>query len=533
MSKYNFPLELDGNNAPKLIAEQVKENSIVLELGPANGRLTQYLTKAKGCTVDIVEIDAEAGADAAKFARQCCLGSRDGNLESSAWFERLCDERYDAVIIADVLEHLRDPKRVLQLAKKLLKDGGRIWISVPNLAHNSVLINLINDRFYYNDVGLLDSTHIHFFGYYSLVDMIHEAGLFVEKQRAVYSRVAENEICATYDELDPLLLPGIKKRLGGNIYQFVFCLSLREDAEKQKPKLELVEGICEASEWEAVCYVYEQGDSEFQEEKSVKIPLMPGVNELEFNLCGFQNIEKLRFDPLNYPCMLRVREAWLSDCATEIVPQNGVRLSDGWMVFDDVDPVTYVKIPDGSFNKLRICCEYYVADPFAFQHLRKMAVEKDAELSRQSGWIEQLRHEGSEKDAMLAKQSVWIKELQKEANEKDAELAKQSGWIEQLRHEGSEKDAVLAKQSGWIEELQKEANEKDMELVRRSENIELLRTKNEEKDSEIKRQTNIVDGLKAELEEKNALIERLRKIENSVFGKLYHFFYKNKGKRNL
>ena len=58
MGKYDFDLDIFGNNTISWIAKSVDICSSVLEFGPANGRLTKYLTEQKKCKVDIVEIDS-------------------------------------------------------------------------------------------------------------------------------------------------------------------------------------------------------------------------------------------------------------------------------------------------------------------------------------------------------------------------------------------------------------------------------------------------------------------------------------------
>ena len=64
----------------------------------------------------------------------------DGNLNTDTWYHNLQPEKYDYVISLDVLEHLENPEHVLQNLKKLLKESGKILLSVPNLAHNAVIL---------------------------------------------------------------------------------------------------------------------------------------------------------------------------------------------------------------------------------------------------------------------------------------------------------------------------------------------------------------------------------------------------------
>lgn len=88
--------------------------------------------------------------------------------------------KFDLVIFGDVLEHLRDPLRMLKKCHARMNNGGIVVTSIPNLMHFSVMRQLISGRFHYENDGLLDRTHIHFFTYYEILIMFKEAGFNVE-----------------------------------------------------------------------------------------------------------------------------------------------------------------------------------------------------------------------------------------------------------------------------------------------------------------------------------------------------------------
>jgi len=87
--------------------------------------------------------------------------------------------RYDAVIFGDVLEHMRNPQAVLQKLSALLKPGGKILISLPNVANIWVRINLLLGRFNYSRVGILDETHLRFFTLKTAKQLAVDSGLDV------------------------------------------------------------------------------------------------------------------------------------------------------------------------------------------------------------------------------------------------------------------------------------------------------------------------------------------------------------------
>ena len=84
---------------------------------------------------------------------------------------------FDCMIFGDVLEHLRDPARLLRVLRPALAPGGAIVCSVPNVKHWSVIMPLlVQDRWEYRDSGLLDRTHVHFFTLEELGRMLTECG---------------------------------------------------------------------------------------------------------------------------------------------------------------------------------------------------------------------------------------------------------------------------------------------------------------------------------------------------------------------
>lgn len=154
------------------VIEIVGRNKIVLELGSSSGYMTKVL-KENGCRVDIVEIDKDDAKKAKKFARNAFVGS----LEDDRVFERITGE-YDAIVMADVLEHIKDPQNLLNKIKNnLKKKKGKLVVSIPNIACWSMRRDLFfKGSFDYQDRGLLDRTHLRFYTYYSIQQLLINSG---------------------------------------------------------------------------------------------------------------------------------------------------------------------------------------------------------------------------------------------------------------------------------------------------------------------------------------------------------------------
>ena len=90
---------------------------------------------------------------------------------------------FDVILFSDILEHIYDPVTVLRSHLKLLKPGGYVLISLPNVAIWNVRLELLFGRFRYQDTGTLDRTHIRFFTRRSFRELLASCGLEVARSR--------------------------------------------------------------------------------------------------------------------------------------------------------------------------------------------------------------------------------------------------------------------------------------------------------------------------------------------------------------
>jgi SAM-dependent methyltransferase len=102
------------------------------------------------------------------------------DVESDASCERaLGAKRFDLILFGDVLEHTREPARVLGRLLRHLDDEGRVIVSLPNVAAWTVRLALLRGRFDYEASGILDRTHLRFFTRQTAVRLVEDAGLEV------------------------------------------------------------------------------------------------------------------------------------------------------------------------------------------------------------------------------------------------------------------------------------------------------------------------------------------------------------------
>jgi SAM-dependent methyltransferase len=141
----------------------------VLDVGCGTGQLGRLL-RGRGHHVTGVELIAEAAALARTYLDHVIVA----DVESGLSFP---PASFDAVIFADVLEHLVDPWRILRETAKLLVDGGCVIASVPNVQNIDVLWRLARGRWDYRDRGILDRGHLRFFTLATIHDLFTRAGL--------------------------------------------------------------------------------------------------------------------------------------------------------------------------------------------------------------------------------------------------------------------------------------------------------------------------------------------------------------------
>lgn len=147
-----------------------------LDLGCGSGETSGYIKKLG--KVDWV-CGIEGGPAAATLARQKLDLVVEGDIEKITY--PFADGTIDLVLTLDILEHLVDPWTTLEKLVKLMRPGGSIVVSIPNVRHYSVLLPLIFlGDWRYTQEGLLDSTHIRFFTRRTAQKFFERQGLKLE-----------------------------------------------------------------------------------------------------------------------------------------------------------------------------------------------------------------------------------------------------------------------------------------------------------------------------------------------------------------
>lgn len=154
----HYPIKHSKHSSHYYARQMVGSNQDVLDVGCGEGFFAAELKK-DGNRVVGVDALPEAGESAA-LVRYISADLNDAQPDLA---RQAGEHRFDRVLLLDVLEHLVQPLRLLEEVRPALKEGGRLVVSVPNVANITVRLALLFGRFNYTDRGILDATHVHFY----------------------------------------------------------------------------------------------------------------------------------------------------------------------------------------------------------------------------------------------------------------------------------------------------------------------------------------------------------------------------------
>ena len=176
----NYRFDRDPYNTHALLLNLVPDKSRVLEIGTASGYMGEYLVHHKQCEVWGVEPMDELYNEAAVAGYSRLF---KGTGEEFLVLPEVTNEKFDVIFLSDVLEHMVNPDQVLVALKKFLKPGGIFVMSIPNVAIYHVRWHLLTGHWDMQDGGILDRTHVRFFTYKTMCELLDHSGLQVMSER--------------------------------------------------------------------------------------------------------------------------------------------------------------------------------------------------------------------------------------------------------------------------------------------------------------------------------------------------------------
>ena len=484
MSKYDFEVDLDIRSSTGMILSKIKPNSIVLEFGCASGRMTKYLKNALNCQVYIVEYDKEAFDVAVQYAYD---GVCDDIL-SLSWMDKFHDVKYDAILFVDVLEHLIQPNIALSKAVEFLKDSGQIYISIPNIAHNDIILKMLANHFDYMNLGILDDTHVHFWGYENIIPFANKNGLIVNSIEATYCATGTTEQRRDKNlKISPILLNYLNERKYAEAYQFIVVL------EKQ-----LLEGRNKdiAADDRKGSYItshlYIDNGNDFNEENIIAFQsenIASGRYIAHYVLNDIDGIKRLRFDPVELQgCIMQNFSARQAGRQLKFIYSDHLEITDGILMLG-TDPMILIDIPSEiTTEAITIDADFVILSDKYLDILQENCIFKQSEFNT-------LRIEMDGLDNQIGNLITQNEELNKNVDNLNTQKEELNAEVENLRIQNE-------RLSGAVNTLNTQNDKLNVE-------IRDLNTQNERLNVEISSLTLQNEKLNVEASSLNAQNEKL------------------------
>lgn len=221
---YNYKIDINDNNSSlSIIYNMVNKESTILDVGCSCGYLSNILHHNKQCTCFGMEYNQES----IKVAKELNVFKKIDRVDLNNFKtdDFNYKNKFDFIIIADVLEHLYDPLKVLLALKPYLKINGCFFISIPNIAHASIKANLLLNNWDYTETGLLDKTHIRFFTYKNILKLLNDSNLKIEKSKLVIRNLLGTQPINAFPELSKKIKKMIFDDPHSHVFQYIICCS--------------------------------------------------------------------------------------------------------------------------------------------------------------------------------------------------------------------------------------------------------------------------------------------------------------------
>ena len=173
-----YELKVDAGSSHRVLVDMVPDGRPlrILDLGCSDGVVGGLLV-ARGH--EVIGVDLEAQPGVADRLTKFVAADLDAGLPDDL------DGDFDVVMVADVLEHLREPEALLASLSDRLGPGGRVIGSIPNFAHWYPRLRVALGRFDYDSRGILDRGHVRFFTRRSFRSLVDQAGFVVRDWHAL------------------------------------------------------------------------------------------------------------------------------------------------------------------------------------------------------------------------------------------------------------------------------------------------------------------------------------------------------------
>jgi methionine biosynthesis protein MetW len=219
LSKYRVKRSIYDSH--QRIASKVRIRGKVLDVGCGDGLTSRFLNPDIHYVVGVDIENHSSSPNIKEFFQK--------DIETD--FALPFGKEFDFAILADVLEHVRNPKLVLEEIKQYLRDQGQLIVSLPNFCHWYVRIKVLFGRFEYQNRGILDHQHLRFFTLETIKRMLGESGYQIKEVEGIpipFSLILHKNspgLCNFFYRFNLLAIKLLKRLFA---YQFILVAGLKE-----------------------------------------------------------------------------------------------------------------------------------------------------------------------------------------------------------------------------------------------------------------------------------------------------------------
>ena len=439
-NKYDTNVTLGDNSSLTYIVKNINPGTTVLEFGPATGYMTKYLKEEAGCHVYIVEIDKDAFEKAILYAENGICG----NAEDYEWYDKFYDIQFDYITFSDVLEHLVNPWKTLKFAANLLKkDTGRVLISIPNIGHNAVLIDLFNDKFKYRETGIMDNTHLRFFTHDSMIEMFHKCGLYIVNEDAVIFNLEYAGFGNSKEDVSENVWNELLLRKYGFVNQFLFTLSNNKETveaqKKPKPSYELA--------------LYYTKDTEYYEEQKIlgDVYIDNGLFYAEILFGKKLEIKQMMINLFPFSGVLYDMKIESDIQIESIRPINGM-IDEGAYCFWGNEIKVLLEYTSIQYPKyVRVCGKLRTVQTKQLgKVIMRMENEQNRKVVQEELEIQRLNHVIEDKLLIIHELGQTIADKEKRLEEKEQSLREQTKFLEEMNEQIEAQEKALQEKEGIL-----------------------------------------------------------------------------------
>ena len=174
----HYPIKHSKHSSHSYALEWAGSHHTILDVGCGKGFLAEELAKNDNRLTGIDILPKAAVLPALEQYYPADLSDSIAHI-----IDKLPSERFDRVLLLDVLEHITTCDRLVRECRPALKSSGVLIVSVPNIANIWVRLTLLFGRFPYAERGILDRTHVRFFTRKTARAFLEQNGYIILEER--------------------------------------------------------------------------------------------------------------------------------------------------------------------------------------------------------------------------------------------------------------------------------------------------------------------------------------------------------------